>query len=110
MEKFAPVIQPAYDSMMEQALRFVAKGYEPTIEPFGQSTLAGRRGVRLTVTPRDGRRPHTLTVEVRLGTVQHCTVKVDGELPAWSDTQFPLREDFADVVRVAIDNFLVELR
>ena len=109
MDRLAPIIQPAHDCIMEQALRFVAKGYEPAIEPFGQSTLGGRRGVRLTVTPSDGRRSHVLTVEVPVGAIEHCTVKVDGMLPAWSDTQFPLRADFVVLVKKIIDNFLTGL-
>jgi hypothetical protein len=94
-------------AMMEsQRDPLTARGYVVAVEPHGQNTIGGHRGVRLRATRLEA--THTLSVEIDIDALKHVTVHVDGKLREnRTSFAFPKNErDFVDGMREEIKWFV----
>jgi hypothetical protein len=74
---FEPLI-PLKELLEDEKERFADYGFNRRVEPFGERTRGGRRGVQLIATSHDGMESHTFSIEIGRDGLKSVTILVDG--------------------------------
>jgi hypothetical protein len=86
--ELAPVVAEVKTLVLEMRPKFEGRGFYVDVQPLGQHTMGGRRGLLVTATSSDGDEKHMLSIEVDSSALPNVTVKVDGQLRPPADTMF----------------------
>lgn len=89
-EMLIPEMSALRTYLLSEESRFLARGYDITVEPGGTSTSHGYRGLIVTATSRVGARTHTMSLDSGVNVDgHHVKLLVDGQLhPQVTETLF----------------------